>query len=260
MRHLIYALLIICTIGLQANAQGYEQKVDSSIEKIRILFSNSHIRVSGNQGDLFRIKGTRAHKVPERAKGLKPLYQTLEDNTGIGFSAIEKDGVLILTRVVTREDGDYQITVPQNLDLEIIEQHWYGEQISVSDIKGSVTIKSNNSDIDLKNISGTLEIKSTSGDIEGSLSSLSRSAESKISSVSGTIDLAIPSNLGADLELKSISGKVFTDFDLKWENDRHNQGLRRIGGARESKGSINGGGARLALSSISDDIYLRKQK
>ncbi len=76
----------------------------------------------------------------------------------------------------------------------------------------------------------------------------------ELKSISGDVDLYWGKNAGADLELKTISGKMFTDFDIntskkgKFAYFPHNLSTR-----------LNGGGNNVELNTISGNIYLRKK-
>jgi DUF4097 and DUF4098 domain-containing protein YvlB len=67
----------------------------------------------------------------------------------------------------------------------------------------------------------------------------------------------MPSATKANLALRSISGEIYTDFDLNLGKGPDN--MSRVGGQTVS-GNINGGGPTLSLKTISGDIFVRKAK
>ncbi len=72
-----------------------------------------------------------------------------------------------------------------------------------------------------------------------------------VKTISGFIDLTAPSDLKADMEFKTISGMVFTDFALHPSNQHHS-------GPTDFITSLNGGGNTVNLQTISGNIYFRK--
>ena len=97
-----------------------------------------------------------------------------------------------------------------------------------------------------------LEIETISGDIDidGVM------ARMYINTISGFIDLSLPVNCDADLELSTITGGMYSDFDF---NREKNDGYYHYGKNELSK-RINNGGTRIFLETISGDIFIRKAR
>ena len=77
----------------------------------------------------------------------------------------------------------------------------------------------------------------------------------QLKTISGAIDVTIPSNLGLDFKAKTISGEVYSDIEIDFPEGK--KGLKQIVG-QDFKGRINGGGPQSELETISGNIYLRK--
>ena len=76
-----------------------------------------------------------------------------------------------------------------------------------------------------------------------------------IKTISGDVDLTVPSARGLDFRVKTISGEVYSDLDISYPNGT--KGLRQMVGTNVD-GEVNGGGEFLDLETISGDIFLRK--
>lgn len=100
-----------------------------------------------------------------------------------------------------------------------------------------------NNKLEIKTISGDIDIKGVLGRMD-------------INTISGFIDLSLPPDYNADLELSTITGGMYSDFDF---NDEKNNGYHHYGKNELSK-RLNNGGTRIFLETISGDIYLRKAK
>ena len=95
-------------------------------------------------------------------------------------------------------------------------------------------------DLRLETINGNVEIKELTGPVQAK-------------SISGFVDMSWPKNQGADVSMQTISGEVYSDLDIAFQNKRDNPWP--VGYLL--KGRIKEGGSRLQLESISGDVYLR---
>src|SRR5687768_15535052 len=74
----------------QAQLKEYKIKFTSASNRTLVLhMDKSDIDIAGYDGDEVIISATGEFNLapPDKAKGLKALYQTGEDNTGLGLSA-----------------------------------------------------------------------------------------------------------------------------------------------------------------------------
>jgi hypothetical protein len=131
--------------------------------------------------------------------------------------------------------------------------------VEVKSFSGELEIKTMISGIDLKDVTGPLTINSMSGPINIEFSTVNQSAPITITSYSAEIDITMPSNTKANLKMSSMNGDIYTDFDIKFKEDKETRGLRYIGGGSNISGTINGGGVDVLLKALSDNIYLRKK-
>ncbi len=91
----------------------------------------------------------------------------------------------------------------------------------------------------LETISGNIEIKDFKGDL-------------RAKSISGFVDLALPANHSTELKFKSVTGEIYTDFDIELDK-------RSTAYSKKVATSLNGGGSNLlALETVSGDIFFRK--
>jgi hypothetical protein len=90
--------------------------------------------------------------------------------------------------------------------------------------------------------------------IDGNISISGKTAQIRAHTISGFIDLSLPPNTKADLKMNTISGTMYSDFDLGAERN-----LRHVGGSAINA-ILNGGGENnIDLETISGDIFFRKQ-
>jgi hypothetical protein len=252
----IIALLFIIP-ALNVGAQSYKVTAPTGSDALLVLkgFSGD-MPVEGYAGTEIEIK-TEAEKItsPERAKGLKAIYPAGTDNSGIGVSVDKKGSVTTITCLVpfTRK-SEYSFRIPENLAVSIESGCENDNKITITGLKKEINIK-NCQDINLSNISGPVVLSTISGNITVTVSDLATGKPSSINSVSGDIDLTLPLKSALDVELNTLSGGVYTDFDITETKDN----MKRIGG-NQIGFALNGGGTKLTISAVSGNIYLRKGK
>lgn len=230
-----------------------------NLKKVIIKDILGKISVVGSQLNTVIIVADGLEEIPERAKGLKPLYGTgCVDNTGAGVAANESDGVLTLCGATkSSEEANYVFNIPKGVSVSIdYNSPFANENVEIKDMEGEVEVASLNGDIKCTNVTGPLVLNSISGNIDINISKLNQNSPTSISLISGDLDITLPVNSPANLELSTMTGTTYTDFDIKPETK--NGDLKRIGGSNiETK--LNGGGVSVSLSCTSGNIYLRKK-
>ncbi|MCF2496885.1 DUF4097 domain-containing protein [Dyadobacter chenhuakuii] len=74
--------------------------------------------------------------------------------------------------------------------------------------------------------------------------------------ISGFVDMSWPKSKGISVALKTITGEVYSDFDIDFKNKKEKNPI--VGYLLE--GTLNGGGPEVKLESISNDVYLRSKE
>ncbi len=253
MKKITLSLLLLAAVSwvFGQDAKTFKAGVSARVE---IYLEQSKLEVTTYDGSEIIVETDNYQAPPERAKGLKSLYGTGPDNTGIGLTMEKGNNSLILRKASGREI-DYRLKVPAKTSIKIIEEGWWGGDFSIIGLKGEIEITANNANVELINVSGPIVANTTAGNILIKMQDINPNKPSAISNTSGFIDLTLPASTKASFELKSVSGEIYTDLDLKMEKEKE---MRRIGGS-DIKGTLNGGGVPISLNAISGDIYLRKK-
>lgn len=255
------SIILIITIFLailveQVTAQEYKHTLGNSPDlNVEIAVGQSDVIIEGHDSNEIIIQNLDHNERPERATGLRALYYSAEDNTGIGLSVEEENGTLRIIPA-SRGDDEYRLIIPNRIRLVVEQVNFGGGDFEISNHGGEIEVQSKTADIRLSNITGPVTASSTSGDVEITFSQLSQANPTSISLVSGFIDITLPADTGANFNLSSISGEVYTDLDINLQG-RENNNMNRLGGGGQIIGTLNGGGIEVGLKSISGDIYLR---
>ena len=249
----ILAAMFLLT-AMAVSAQEYKTTVQNSrdVKLVLINFPND-LPIEGYTGnDIIITSSDGDFTPPERAKGLKPIYPGGNDNSGIGLDVEKNGSTTTITCIlpITRS-ADYKIKVPDNLMLEIQSGCEKSSNITVSGMKNEIDIQTCH-DIDLKNVVGPLVLSTISGEINVSFAAIPDKPVS-INAVSGEIDVTLPAKTAANLELRTVGGSFYSDFDFTSPKEN----MKRIGGS-ELEYSLNGGGPKFSIATVSGNVYLRK--
>jgi len=250
----VFTLLFIFT-GKMILAQDYKIPVENANEAtLRLSDFSGKMTIVGYSGN--EIIVAPAEKVgppPERAKGLKPVFSNGTDNTGIGLN-VEKEGnqVRIKNLLPFTKQVEFTLQVPENMALSVSSGCENNNDIYISKMKDEIEIQTCHS-INLQQVTGPLVLTTIAGNIDISFGTVNTAKPFAINSISGEIDITIPSKLAADIELGTVTGSMYSDFDFS----TNSKDLNRVGGNHLNY-KMNGGGTKFSIVTVSGNIYLRK--
>ena len=252
-----YTLLFITSIFLLSiNAQDY--KVPFSSGTI-VLSGLDDVIIEGYNGsDVVISTKDYDSKNPERAEGLKLVNSLgLDDNTGIGLSAI-KEGQELQVAAISTSCGEmrYTIKVPNGLNVDYTNKANSGERFYAHAVGGEIVVSTNYASVELVDVSGPLSIKSVYGSVEAVFDQVAQKNAISLYSTYDFVDVSLPSNTKATVDIHTPYGGIYTDIDVEIAK---NEGMRNIS-SKKLEGDINGGGVVMNVKSGYDNVYLRKKK
>jgi len=261
-RVVLIAAFVFPVLGFgQMKKFEYTPKVKSRIE-IRNLLGEISLQNTG--GNALVIESDFNMERPERAEGLK-LLGAPEDNTGIGINVNEENGIVSIQGATSHvKEYKYKILVPAGIAVSLDYSSPFAKgDLIVDSYRGSLEVKTLSANVKLTNCSGPLAISSISGDVEVSFSKIDQNEPTSLASVSGLIDLSVPTAEKVTFEISNITGNVYNNLELKSlsgeDKDQRASGLHAV---KQNGGKIytmNGGGQKIYLRAVSGNIYLRKR-
>lgn len=258
---IVVAAFVFPLIGLaQTKKYEYTPKVKNKVEIKNLL---GEIFLQNTTGNAIVIESDFKMEVPDRAAGLK-LLGAMEDNTDLGVNVSEENGVVSIQGAVKQvREHKYKISVPAGMAVNLDYNSPFGkEQLLIDNFKGSLEIHTLNANVKITNSSGPFTVNTISGDVELIFSTINQEAPTSLVSMSGIIDVSVPSGEKATFSISNMQGNVYNNLDLKSskeENpDKRAEGMKSM---RREMGefTLNGGGQKVYLKSISGNIYLRKR-
>jgi len=256
MKKLIAFTILICLTFTLAKAQEY--KVAKSSGRLEIKEVNNVV-IEGSAGNEI-IFSTRDHdnEKDERAEGLKAISAYgLEDNSGIGLSVVEKNGVIEVRQLKKMDGPEIIIKVPKGVVVSYTHTSPYGSDLEIKNFDGEIEVSTVHNGVTITNSTGPMTVKTVHGDIEAKLTAAAKNPIS-IVSVHGHVDIALPVTMKANLKLGTVYGEMYVDPDFKIEMERKEGDMIVINS--NVVGKINGGGIDINLSSTHNNVYLRKVK
>ena len=258
MNKMKYVLPLLLAVGtaVPCAAQQFKVTVENTKDgQVELDDFPGDLPVEGYSGnEIIITSSTGRFEAPERAKGLKPIYGGGgTDNTGIGLD-MEKNGNKVSFHCLLGigRSADYHVKVPDNLVVKIHRSCEKGGETTIQNFKNEIDFDGCNG-VKLKNVTGPLVVSSIGGEVSVVFADISKDRPISISSIGGEVDVTLPAKAAVDLEMSTMSGGMYSDFDFPADNKE----MRKVGGGNV-RAQLNGGGTDLKLNTISGNIYLRK--
>ena len=271
------AISVILLFAGQAIIAQNEYKTNmknSPDTHIEIQVGSENVRILGHDKDEIIITTDFAGEyvdepsgqkktAPDRAAGLKPMSVSASDNTGIGLVVDKHDNYFsVLKMSKNARNKSYSFHIPNKAKLLINDIHAeVNTTYNIGGMKGEIEINALNSDVSLDQISGPVVANATNGNVIAHFIKLTLDKPNSFLSVNGFVDVTLPNETGADLQLHTVNGEAYTDWDIEIDKDATNA-MPVVANMNmfNIEGSINGGGIPISIQSVNGDIYLRKKK
>lgn len=234
----------------------------------KIVIRNvDEIEVTGYDGtEIVLISPDMDSDESERSRGLK-LWNSegLDDNTGLGLS-YSKSGKDITFSQISRSCScdEYQLKVPATASIEYKHDSHSGDVIIINNISGEIEVSTNHNDVELIDITGPVAAKTAFGDIEAIFTQVSQKGAINLHSVHGFVDISVPSDTNANLNLNTTHGSIYTDLDIQMDKAKSStENTRQVSyfgrSASNVTGKLGAGGVEINIKSSHDDLYVRKK-
>ncbi|QTD39005.1 hypothetical protein JL193_07070 [Polaribacter batillariae] len=237
---------------------GVNKVVLSSDTKIVLTATNSSqlVILETNQKNKDRNYWHKNNKDKEdKRKGLTPIYPGGKDNTnGFGFSISKEGNVLYVTDLKSMyQRRGLNIQLPKTINISVDAGNL--GSIEMEGFTGEVEASANVGMIKMKNITGPITVDANVGKVDIDFDKVSQKSPITISTSVSEIDVALPANTKANLELKT-QGTVYTNFDFEVPTKK---GMKNVSGRKSIVSKLNNGGVKIYIKSSMGNIYLRKK-
>ncbi|HEY3369976.1 MAG TPA: hypothetical protein VGK10_03955 [Prolixibacteraceae bacterium] len=260
-------IAIICTALVfpflvmgQVKKFEYTPKVKNKVEITNVM---GEVSLQNSSGNALVIESDFNSVRPERAEGLK-LLGSVEDNTELGLNVSEENGVVSI-QGTTRQvmDYKYKILIPVGMAVSLdYKSPFVKGDVIVDSFNGSLEIKTLGANVKITKSSGPFTVNTISGNVEVVFDKINQGDPTSLASMNGFIDVTVPGTEKASIEISTMMGNVYNNLDLKSTSSAKDKDNRSAGLNAVKQGAntftLNGGGQKVYLKSISGNIYLRK--
>ncbi len=144
----------------------------------------------------------------------------------------------------------FEVQVPAGVNYDFDGISSVSGDVHVSGVTGKLRSSSVSGNVEIKDVSGSVNATSVSGDVSVEISRFEGNDDMKFSSVSGDVDIRLPANLDADIDMSSFSGSIKTDFPIEVRSEKYTT-------RQHAHGRVGNGSRSLNMSSVSGSLSLR---
>lgn len=264
MKNIVLFLLFVSTITSAQKKEfkyalsGVTKVVINSDTKIVLTASNTTqlvIEESNGKNKIHNHWNKNDKEKEDKRKGLTAIYPGGKDNTnGFGFSIKKEGNILYVSDLKSmHQRHGLKFALPKNMNISVDAGNL--GSIDMEGFTGDVEASSNVGKISMKNITGPITVNANVGKVDIDFDTVSQKSPITISSSVSEIDVALPGNTKANLELKT-RGTVYTNFDFEVPTKK---GMPNVSGRKSIVSKLNNGGVKIYIKSSMGNIYLRKK-
>jgi DUF4097 and DUF4098 domain-containing protein YvlB len=252
----ISALLLVGTSALgQDYSRTFQMETDASININNI---SGDIVVTGYDGNAVIVNGRKTGRDQE-------MLQIEDRSTGNRVDVRVK----YPDHCNCDASVNFEVKVPRAIRYTFDSISTVSGQVAVTDVTGDLKARSVSGEVRVKTVRGatnasavsgrvlvddavgSVSAKSTSGAVDVVITQLQGTEEMDFSSVSGGVEVKMPGNLDANVEMSVLSGGLKTDFPLHIEATGRGPGQR-------ATGMVGAGTRSLKIKSVSGSVSLLK--
>jgi hypothetical protein len=226
---------------------------------LEINILSAHIEVIGEDREdaMFEISiedGERKIVTPSGTMSLGNAGYAIEvdeDDNDISLDVGWRDNkVTVVARIPSQAD----------LDLSTLNNG----AIIVTNVSGNLELSNVNGPITASGISGSIIAESVNDTIDLSFVSIDDVNTTSLESMNGDLNLHIPANMGAQIQLDASQGKIISDFEVDVQPSTPTIERNEDDGGVEVRvesviiANINGGGPVIRMKSMNGDIHILK--
>jgi len=249
--------IVVCSLAAAQDSAGrvvVPAPPGGHARQVNVHAINNSIAVKTNGGSDVIVEAG-SHPAPS-AGGMRRI------DGPRGLTIDEADNVIEIHADPTLR-GPLTITVPADMSVDL---HTLNGNLSVDGLRGEVDADTLSGRTELAGISGTVVAHSLNGPIHVVMDRVDPSKPLSFSSLNGSIDVALPADVKANVKFKTMSAEIYSDFEialggLASAGNGNSGGLRfRLRFDNNFEGVINGGGVAVSFHTLHGTIYLRKKK
>lgn len=250
----------------------YTFSKDSSIDVDNV---EGDIQLTGDSGNTIRVEGERILRADDKDQLNRAKKEvTLDVNEKDGVAQLYVNGPFRGNHSSDDDHGfhihyddrhyevayNFVIKVPRNMGLRL---RTVNGRIDTDSTRGKFDVHGVNGPVSMKAVAGSGSLRTVNGAATIGFAEAPKTA-SDFETVNGTIEATFPPNLSADINVKTLNGGAFTDFDSKAifpstaEAENRSNGRRVYRANHNTSLRIGSGGPELSFKTVNGDIRIKK--
>lgn len=149
----------------------------------------------------------------------------------------------------TKLQVDFKLKVPRTASLKEIET--INGSVEVSEMTNYTEVSAVNGAVRARNLAGTAKLSTVNGTVDADFDQLGGESMIALSTVNGTVKLALPSGTNATVKADSVNGGISNDFGLPVRKGKY------VG--RDLYGRIGSGEVKIKLNSVNGGISIGRK-
>jgi len=274
---LLVSLLTLCSLALAAAQDASTDKVNVPLSDpsrpvmLKVGLISGSITVKGAAVKEVTVESRVRATEDEEEKAEKPRGLKLIPNNSTGLTIEEDDNVVSVSTGMRggSHTVDLTLRVPTNCSMHLSTVN--DGNIEVENVNGDLEVDCTNGSVKLMGISGAVVAHALNDDLTATFVKVNPQKPMAFSSLNGKIDVTLPSDVKANVYMKSDQGEIYSDFDVKVltedispssrvQDNKGKKGKFRISIEKAVRATINGGGQEFQFTNFNGDIYIRKGK
>jgi hypothetical protein len=153
----------------------------------------------------------------------------------------------------------FKVRVPRNISIELSEVN---SSVHVEGTSGDFKVSSVNGEIEMRDVEGSGDVHTVNGKVKVTFARNPTGATS-FKSVNGTLDVAFPASLNADVRVKVFNGSIWTDFAETAEPvslPETRDGRQVWRNNRTAEVRIGSGGTQLSFETLNGQVLIRNRE
>lgn len=259
LKRAMQAAFWVAIVAIPIHAQDFQKSYQVGPDAtLSVKNASGNITVTGDDGDAVVVHAYKEGRdrdrveIEDRSSGnavdVRANYDNCRDNcnASVRFEVRVPRRTRLNVDKVSTASGDIKVSSVQGT----LRLNTASGNVQVRDAAGSVNASSASGDVEILNTSGAVSAQTASGDVMVEIARLEGAENMKFSTASGDVTVRLPSNLEADVEMSTVSGRVETDFPIEVKEQRHGPGSN-------ARGRLGNAGRSLRLSSASGNVSLK---
>jgi DUF4097 and DUF4098 domain-containing protein YvlB len=229
--------------------------------RVKVSLVNGGITVKAYEGKEVVVEARVRNRENARNEG-GPKRLTISST---GLSVEEENNEVNINTDSYMHPIDVTVSVPLHTSLKLRAVN--DGDIVVTGVDGELDVDDINGSVTLNNIAGSAVAHALNGHLYATFTKVDPQKAMAFSSLNGDVDITFPSDLKANVSIRSDQGDVFSDFDIQLkaassqpvvEDGRGHGGKYRVKIDKTIHGTINGGGPEIQFRNFQGKIYIRK--